>query len=223
MMGRRTFWIAGVVCMLGLLCLALPESLGLFRFFLDSDAVSAWLVEMGPMAPCAFIGFQVLQVVLAPIPGEASGVVGGYLFGFLPGFLYSSIGLGIGSLANLLVARMLGGRVIRKRIPDAYLLRFDRLVEGRGLLTLFFLFVFPGFPKDYLCLFLGLSRLPMGGLLLVSVFGRMPGTLILSLQGAYLHERLWIPTLLLALVAVGGAGGAHLFRKHRFERSKNGK
>ncbi|MBW1827509.1 MAG: TVP38/TMEM64 family protein, partial [Deltaproteobacteria bacterium] len=49
--------------------------------------------------------------------------------------------------------------------------------------------VFPGFPKDYLCLFLGLTALPFTVFLLIATIGRMPGTLMLSLQGSYVFEQ----------------------------------
>jgi uncharacterized membrane protein YdjX (TVP38/TMEM64 family) len=53
------------------------------------------------------------------------------------------------------------------------------------------LFVFPGFPKDYLCLFLGVTVMPLKLFLLMATFGRMPGTLMLSLQGSMLFERMY--------------------------------
>jgi len=53
------------------------------------------------VAPVIFIGLQALQVVVvvAPIPGEVTGILGGYLFGEWLGFLYSTIGLTLGSVA----------------------------------------------------------------------------------------------------------------------------
>ena len=45
------------------------------------------ILAQGIFAPLIFITLQVLQVVVAPIPGEASGILGGYLFGALPAFV----------------------------------------------------------------------------------------------------------------------------------------
>ncbi|MCK7513881.1 MAG: hypothetical protein MZV70_64255 [Desulfobacterales bacterium] len=39
-----------------------------------------------------FIGLQVGQVLFAPIPGEVTGFLGGYMFGALSGFLLSTVG-----------------------------------------------------------------------------------------------------------------------------------
>ncbi len=155
----------------------------------NSDQITSFINSFGTLAPLVFIVVQILQVIFAPFPGEATGFVGGYLFGTLAGFIYSSIGLTVGSVINFLIGRFLGTRYIRKLIPDRYLEKFDSFVRHQGLLVLFILFIFPGFPKDYLCLFLGLSTLPLKALVLLAAFGRMPGTLILSLQGASLFGK----------------------------------
>ena len=160
-----------------------------YELLTSRDQITLFLSDFGPLAPLVFAVVQILQVIFAPFPGEATGFVGGYLFGTLAGFIYSSIGLTVGSAINFLIGRYLGKRYIRKLIPPRYLEKFDSFVKHQGLLVLFFLFIFPGFPKDYLCLFLGLSTLPLKAFILLAAFGRMPGTFVLSLQGASLFER----------------------------------
>jgi len=129
--------------------------------------------------------------LFAPVPGEASGFIGGYLFGVLPGFIYSSIGLGLGSMLNFGVGRFLGERYIRKLLPSHVLARFESLLKRQGVIVLLVLFIFPGFPKDYLCLFLGMTSIPFKLFVLLATFGRMPGTLMLSLQGAYVYKEMY--------------------------------
>jgi uncharacterized membrane protein YdjX (TVP38/TMEM64 family) len=161
------------------------------RYYLllaDKEQIEAFITSFDTLAPLVFIAFQILQVLLAPFPGEATGFVGGYLFGTIGGFVYSSIGLIIGSVINFFIGRLLGKRYLRKLIPAVHLERFDNFVKHQGILVLFVLFVFPGFPKDYLCLFLGLSALPIRVFIILTAIGRMPGTFILSLQGASLFE-----------------------------------
>jgi len=51
------------------------------------------------------------------------------------------------------------------------------------------MFIIPGFPKDYLSLALGLTTLPVKVFAVLAVIGRMPGTLVLSLQGASLYDQ----------------------------------
>jgi uncharacterized membrane protein YdjX (TVP38/TMEM64 family) len=165
-------------------------------------------------APLVFMGIQVLQVIVAPIPGEATGVIGGYLFGTLNVFIYSSLALTVGSWVNFAIGRLLGRRYVRKMIPETYLDRMDFLLRHQGILVVFILFVIPGFPKDYLCLFLGVSALPIRAFLLLAAIGRMPGTLMLSLQGASLFDGNYT-----ALAALFGACLLIVYLAYRYRES----
>lgn len=161
----------------------------LYNLFTDRDRIKDFVISFGKAAPAVFIVIQILQVLLAPIPGEATGFIGGFLFGTTQGFIYSSIGLTLGSWLNFLIGRFLGKRFVRKLIPGHQLDRLDKAVKRQGVIVLFVLFVFPGFPKDYLCLVLGLSKMPLKVFIILSAIGRMPGTLMLSLQGSYVFEQ----------------------------------
>lgn len=161
----------------------------LYHLFSDREQIRNLISSFGTSAPPVFIFIQVLQVLVAPVPGEATGFIGGYLFGALPGFIYSSIGLTVGSWINFIIGRFLGERYVRKLIPAPKFQKIDGMIKRQGVIFLFILFLFPGFPKDYLCLALGLSTLPIKIFMLLTGIGRMPGTLALSLQGAFLYEQ----------------------------------
>ena len=202
----RRFWlmVAAAAVILLVLGFVYREELGvylkaIYRFVTDKEQVAGMIRSFGIFAPLAFIAFQFLQVIFAPVPGEATGFIGGYVFGASKGFLFSTIGLTLGSLANFLIGRYLGNHFIRRLIPERTLRRFDTFLRHQGVIIVFALFVLPGFPKDYLCLFLGLGNLPIKLLMLISTLGRMPGTLMLSLQGALLFERnyLWLTVLVI--------------------------
>ena len=159
-----------------------------FRLFSDRNQIRQFISSYGSSAPLIFMLIQVLQVLLAPVPGEATGFIGGYLFGVWPGFIYSSIGLTMGSWLNFMIGRLLGERYVRKLIPAHRFEKIDKRIKRQGVIVLFILFLFPGFPKDYLCLGLGLSTLPVKVFVLLAGLGRIPGTFVLSLQGAFLYE-----------------------------------
>ena len=191
----------------------------------DRERITTYINSYGAAAPLVFIGFQILQVIFAPIPGEATGFIGGYIFGLLPGFLYSTIGLTIGSWANLLIGRLLGKRVVRKVISRRRMEKFDRILKRQGVIVFLILFIIPGFPKDYLCLFLGLSNVSLKVLILIASLGRIPGTLLLSIQGAYLFEKnylLFAITLILCVV-IGWVSYRYKDRIYRWVESVNSK
>ena len=165
----------------------------------DRERIESFILSFGMGGPVVFVIIQVLQVIFAPVPGEVTGFIGGYLFGAGKGFLYSSLGLSLGSYINFFIGRIIGKRYIRKIISPAKLDKFDSLVNKQGILVIFLLFVIPGFPKDYLCLFLGISPVPFKLFWVLSTFGRMPGTYLLSIQGASLFDRHYF---LFALISV---------------------
>lgn len=153
------------------------------KFFSNKAQVSALVASFGVFAPPVFIGLQILQVLIAPIPGELTGFVGGYLFGATLGFIYSTIGLSIGSLLAFLISRRLGLPFVRRFIGDELMNKFDYLMEHQGAFFSFLFFLIPGLPKDYFCYLLGLSPMHTLTFFIVSSIGRIPGTLLLSLQG----------------------------------------
>ena len=215
---KKILWIAGLGLLLGLAIwyrVPLWSKISQFYDFIsDREEIRTFISSFGPAAPLVFMAIQILQVVFAPVPGEATGFIGGYLFGALPGFAYSSLGLAIGSLINFGIGRILGIGFVRKLIPASKFEKMDNLVTHRGVLVLFLLFVFPGFPKDYLCLFLGLSTLSWKVFGVLAAVGRMPGTFVLSLQGAVLYERNYA-----VLAVVVGVLACIMFLAYRYRQT----
>ncbi len=199
------------------------QSLKTFWFFItDRDKVKAFIISFGAMAPLVFVAVQVLQVIFAPLPGEATGFIGGYLFGATQGFLYSSAGLAAGSCINFLIGRWLGLPCVKRLMPPEQLKKLDFLTTNNGLFIIFTLFVFPGFPKDYFCLFLGITSIPFKFFVISASIGRMPGTLLLSLQGASLFEKNYMMLALFAGVCAVFVLLAFLYRERIYQWAGRG-
>jgi uncharacterized membrane protein YdjX (TVP38/TMEM64 family) len=143
-----------------------------------------WQDEFGPWMPAIFILVHAFQVVAAPIPGEMTGFLAGYLFGVYAGFFYSMAGLILGSCLDFCLGRWLGKFLLQKVIPREILENFGFLFKKEGKLIAFLLFLLPGFPKDFLCYFLGTTPMAFVAFLAVMAVGRTPATWILALQGA---------------------------------------
>lgn len=169
----------------------------LWEIFKDRDQMRDYVQSWGAWAPAAFIVIQALQVVLAPIPGEFTGAVGGFIFGGVPTIFYSSLGLTIGSIMAFLAARIVGLPLVRLIVSKASLEKFHFLTERRGTLLALILFIIPGFPKDILSYILGLSPMGFPAFVAVCALGRIPGTVMLSMSGSALYNENW--TLLIVL------------------------
>jgi len=160
----------------------------LYDSLYNRHELKRFILSFGGYSPLAYILLQIIQVIVAPIPGGAIEFLGGYLFGVKAGFIYSMIGLMLGSWAAFSLARIFEKIAVEKFVSERTRKKFDYLVEHEGVILSFILFLLPGFPKDALCYILGLTPMHLGIFLIISTIGRIPGTLIATLQGAKAFE-----------------------------------
>jgi uncharacterized membrane protein YdjX (TVP38/TMEM64 family) len=160
----------------------------LYSLYQDQEEFKKVVSSYGAYGPLAYILLQILQVVIAPIPGGAIEFLGGVLFGVKAGLIYSMIGLTLGSWLAFELARIFEKLAVEKFVSEETRKKFDYLVEHQGVILSFILFLIPGFPKDALCYILGLTPMHLGIFLVISTIGRIPGTLMATLQGAKAFE-----------------------------------
>ena len=187
----------------------------------SSDNLSKFLQNLGPYSPAVFVLFQILQVIAAPFPGELTGVAGGYVYGETVGFLLSTVGLSIGSWVAFELASILGRPFVELFVTREVLEKFNFLTTNVGVAICFLLFLFPGFPKDYLCYLLGLSRMKLSTFLLVSIIGRIPGTYLLTVQGATLRSEQYHTFAIIAFASIAILSLAYYYRNQLFEWIKH--
>ena len=179
-------------------------------FLTDPAALRAWIDQYGVWAPIVFIGVQILQVVIAPIPGQVMGLIGGILFGAVAGTAYSLAGGTIGSALAFWLSRRYGRQYVERVVTPAVLERFDALGENHALLGIFLAFVIPGLPDDALCFVGGLTRIRLWKLIAVSFLGRIPSYAVFNLIGSELANENLVAVL--TLVTVVGALTAITYR-----------
>lgn len=160
----------------------IPESItAQISYYIDNPNE---LRKLGEGSEWLFVAVQVLQVVIAPIPGQAAAFAGGFIFGFWKGWGLTTLGLVIGSFIAMVLARLLGISLVRKIVPDSIIQRFDKVISDGGYMTFFMIFLLPALPDDAVCFLAGLTKLKLFPLSLVCLLGRAPGMAVLSLTGA---------------------------------------
>lgn len=209
-----------------------PQPLHLLELFPDEEEeISArqerlinFLISFGPYSSALFILIQAFQVVLSPIPGELTGVVGGYVYGKEVGFILSTLGLTLGSWIAFELARILGRPFVERWVRKQTLQKFNFLTTDAGSMICFLLFLVPGFPKDLLCYVLGLTRMSLTTFLIVSSIGRLPGTYFLTIQGASLRDHHYKTALIFATISAVILLVAYLYRHslHRWMKGRAG-
>lgn len=150
----------------------------------DSRELRDLVADAGGWGPVVFIAIQVLQVLIAPIPGQVTSLVGGVLFGAFWGVVYTTIGATIGFSLIFIVTRRLGRPFVERFVSPRILDRFDYLNGRGGALALFVIFLLPAFPDDVISFVAGLTTLRIRTLILISLAGRLPGYIALGAAGA---------------------------------------
>jgi uncharacterized membrane protein YdjX (TVP38/TMEM64 family) len=187
----------------------------------NSDKLSKFLQSLGPYSPAVFVLLQILQVVAAPFPGELTGVAGGYVYGETMGFLLSTVGLTMGSWVAFELASILGRPFVERFVSQEVLQKFDFLTTNTGATICFLLFLIPGFPKDYLCYLLGLSRMKLSTFLIVSIIGRTPGTYLLTIQGAKFRNQEYYTVAIVGAICAVILLLAYLYRNQIYQWLKD--
>jgi len=189
-------------------------------FFSDRERAVAMITSYDPYDEIIFIALQILQVVFAPIPGEASGFIGGFLYGPLLGTIYSTIGLTIGSWIAFLLAHIFGLPLVERIVSPETLRKYDYVLEHKGVFIAFFLFLIPGIPKDFLCYILGLSHMRLWTFLIISTVGRLFGTILLSSFGSFARNNEFIPLIALLVITGLFLVVAYFYREKWLEKLK---
>lgn len=142
----------------------------------------AWVGELGPWGPVAFIAGYILAEV-AFVPGALLTLAGGALFGVVSGTLYVLIGATLGSIAAFLVSRHLARDAFERRMrADPRFAAIDDAISREGRKVVFLLRLSPVFPFTLLNYALGLTRIRLSDYVMASV-GMIPGTLLYTYSG----------------------------------------
>jgi len=182
------------------------------RLYMDKHFLKQILREWGILAPVFFMLLQALQVIISPIPGEATGFLGGYLFGEWLGLVYSTIGLTVGSVVAFAIGRWLGAHYVRNLVKKETWDKLGFIVEAEGAILCFMIFLIPGLPKDMVCYLFGISPMPLWVFAVVSGLGRIPGTWVLSAQGAHTATGNYVYVIVVTAVVVAVALPLYYYR-----------
>jgi uncharacterized membrane protein YdjX (TVP38/TMEM64 family) len=154
---------------------------------------------------------QALQVVIAPIPGEVTGLLGGYVFGQWLGFFYSTLGLTAGSLFAFCVGRarrrLCAGRRQSTGVGTSGVHR-----RGGGGDSLLHHLSGPRTPEGHRLLLFGISPMPFWVFAVVSTLGRMPGTWALSAPGGKAAAGEYVALFLLTAIVAAVAPPLYYYR-----------
>ena len=179
---RPLFWLVGALLVAG--GFVLWSFGGPLLALLERGASARdWIAQFGPLAPLAYIGLNVAQVVLAPLPGNFMGLISGYLFGMFWGTFYSVVGLALGATLAISIGRYFGRPLLTRFYSSEKLALWEGKLRMRSPVLWCIVFMFP--VPDMLIYVAGLSTVRLSVLLPSIVLGRSIGIMFANVVGGW--------------------------------------
>jgi uncharacterized membrane protein YdjX (TVP38/TMEM64 family) len=169
----------------------------------DQEQIRTWVEGLGSWGPIAIIFLELIQALLAPIPGQAIEAASGYLYGPFWGTVFPLIGMVVGSTILFLLSRRFGRPLVIRLVGRQSMTRLDDLVRRGGAPFFFLIWLFPFAPDDLACAAAGLTPMPIQQFLILMTLGRLPGVFVSVMVGANATriEPLWWG-ILLTVIAI---------------------
>lgn len=151
-----------------------------------------WILQMGVAGFFALLGLQILQVVIAFIPGEPVELLAGAMYGALGGLGVCLSGCVIASAIIFALSKRFGTKMLRALFGENNVQSWAWLQDSRKCdMVTFLLFFIPGTPKDMLTYIMGVTKMRLGKFLLISSFARIPSVLSSTIIGSALRQGKW--------------------------------
>lgn len=171
-----------VLIVIGILCIPY------FSQLLDSDTRAVLVDDIrskGPLGVLLLLFLQILQVIVAFIPGEAVQILAGILYGAFGGWAVCVVGTLISSTLIYSLVGKLGMPFVEHMISGKQARRLDFLQENKKAdVIMFILFFIPGLPKDVFTYVAPLTKMPLGRFLVISTIARTPALIASTYGGA---------------------------------------
>lgn len=187
---RRLLAAAAIVLLIASLVLAaFIWGRPIWALLKDTDRIRQLVEGWRAWGWLGMIGLQLVQIVVAPLPGNLVAVAGGYAFGAGVGLLLCMIGVLLGSTIAFLLGRLFGRRLLRIFVSEARMNQFDAFVARRGPFYLFLLMLVPLNPlSDWLYYLAGMTAIPLPVFLLLVLAARLPSNLLETFIGSQMRH-----------------------------------
>ncbi len=169
----------------------------------------AWVTSLGVGGWLLVLSIQIVQIVIAFIPGEPVEILAGVLYGGFGGLFLCLFGCLVASSGVFMLSKRFGTPLVSKLFTKSKLDEFAFLKNAKKLETIvFILFLIPGTPKDMLTYLVGTSPMRITQFLAISTFARIPSVISSTFIGSTIRQGEWeAAALIFVLTAVLGIVG----------------
>lgn len=135
--------------------------------------------EKGAWGVLFLLGLQLVQIIIAFIPGEVVQVAAGIIYGPWLGALVILIGCVISSAIVFALVHWLGAPFVQDMVSEKHMEKFEAFQKsGKLNMIVFILFLIPGLPKDVFTYLVPLTNMRMRSFLIISNGARIPGIVV---------------------------------------------
>ena len=186
------------------------------------EIFSVWVAGLGIRGVFILFGIQILQIVIAVIPGQPVALIAGAAYGAWIGLLILMAGCAVATMLVFFLVKKFGLPLIKRFIGAEAISTWGFLAsEKKVALVTFILFLIPGLPKDTLTYLAPLSRLSLVSFTTISVFARFPAMLSTTVMGDAAIQGNWSLFLIVfAITAISGVLGIQI-RNSIIQQRKN--
>lgn len=158
----------------------------IYDFLSNEQQLQAWLDRLGPLGPLGVIALNALQVVVAFVPGYAMMIAAGYLYGFPLGAIYGAIGMALGGIIAMGLARRYGRPLVVRMVGEDRMQRWEEVTHLNSLPIWFFLMLGPFGDVPYYIA--GLTKLAIWKIVAIALLLRTPSVIVAAAVGAGLVD-----------------------------------
>lgn len=179
------------------------------------DAFASFIDSLGFGGIIIMFLLQVLQIVVAVIPGEPIEILMGLMYGTVGGMILTLLGIALGQTVVFFLVKRFGIAFAKKfvNVKKFEELSFIKNASKRDSL-IFILFFIPGTPKDVLTYFVCFTGIPFFRFIILSTLARIPSIITSTLAGATIGDGNFVKTVIIfALTGVLGLAGIFINNK----------
>ncbi len=186
------------------------------------DAFAEFIESLGFFGVFVMLAIQVLQIIVAIIPGEPIELLMGLMYGTVGGMALTLLGIVIGQTIVFFLVKRFGisfaGKFVNvKKFEE---LSFIKNASKRDSL-IFILFFIPGTPKDVLTYFAGFTGIPFLRFVILSTLARIPSIITSTWAGASIGDGDFMKTVIIfAVTGVLGLAGIYINNKITSKKAK---
>ncbi len=188
------------------------ESVPLLRMLMTTEGLNSIqdkVKSFGAFGALLFVALQVVQIIIAFIPGEPIEIIGGVLFGAFGGLFLCLIGSLVGTVLVYYLVKWLGRHFVTSMVDNRKIHKLKILNDEKKLETLIFiLFLIPGTPKDLLTYFVPLTKIRPEKYFIYSTVARIPSIITSTFVGANIGKGHFLVSVVIFLItaAIGLVG-----------------